>query len=298
MTRHNNSYFLTQGILNLLAKFIGNRRERAVRLLLLVFLLGQLCIFLGNRALCNRKNTKPLASLVALFHRHQYRIEIIRHLRQKDNIRTARNTCMQCQPANLMAHQLYNKYTAMGCRCCMNTINGIRCNIHCTLKTECHIRSVNIIVNSLWQRNNIQTFFAEQIRCLLSPIAAKNHKAVKLQIAISCLHRLNLVKAILTGHPHQLKGLSGRTQNRSTLCQDTGKIIRLHQNIVIIHQTSVALFKTKDLCIRIRVVQCLRNTTHRCIQSLTVAAACQHTYSHHSRHLLCLEYVLFSCYTI
>ena len=73
-------------------------------------------------------------------------------------------------------------------------------------ETECHIRSVNIIVNSLWQRNNIQTFFAEQIRCLLSPIAAKDHKAVKLQIAISCLHRLNLVKAILTRHPHQLKG--------------------------------------------------------------------------------------------
>ena len=94
MTRHNNSYFLTQGILNLLAKFIGNRRERAVRLLLLVFLLGQLCIFLGNRALCNRKNTEPLASLVALFHRHQYRVEIVRYLRQKDNIRTARNTCM------------------------------------------------------------------------------------------------------------------------------------------------------------------------------------------------------------
>ena len=180
----------------------------------------------------------------------------------------------------------------------MNAVYGIRRNIYCTLKTECHICSVNIIVNGLWQRNNIQTFFTQQIRCLLSTIAAKNHKAVKLQIAISCLHRLNLVKAILTRHPHQLKGLSGRTQNRSALCQDTGKIIRFHQNIIIIHQASVALFKAKNLCIRICVVQCLRNASHCCIQSLTVAAACQHTYSHHSRHLLCLEYVLFSCYTI
>ena len=37
----------------------------------------------------------------------------------------------------------------------MNTIYGIGSNIYCTLKSKCQICPPNVIINSLWKRNNI-----------------------------------------------------------------------------------------------------------------------------------------------
>ena len=91
----------------------------------------------------------------------------------------------------------------------MNAVNGLRCNVNGTLKTESNIRSVNIIINGLRKMDDIQPFLPKQIGSLLGSVAAQNHQTVKIQLVVGLLHSLHLIQAVLIRHTHQLKGLTG-----------------------------------------------------------------------------------------
>ena len=67
---------------------------------------------------------------------------IVWNFRNKNNIRTACNTCMKSQTSHFMSHNFHNKHASMRGCCRMNTINGICRNIYCTLETKGHICSV------------------------------------------------------------------------------------------------------------------------------------------------------------
>ena len=67
---------------------------------------------------------------------------------------------MQGKASYLVSHNFYDKYTAMGCCCCMNAVDSVCCNIYCTLEPECHICTPDIIVDGLRQMDDIQTFFS------------------------------------------------------------------------------------------------------------------------------------------
>ena len=97
-------------------------------------------------------------------------INIIRNLWEQNNVGTACHSCIQGKPSYFVSHHLYNKYTVVGSSRCMDAIDSLCRYINCTLKTECHICSVNIIVNGLWKMNNIESFLAKQIGCLLCTV--------------------------------------------------------------------------------------------------------------------------------
>ena len=126
----------------------------------------------------------------------------------------------------------------------MNAVDCIRCDIDGTLKTKGHIRSINIIVNGLREMNDIQPLFPKQVCRLLCSVTAQDDQTVQIQLVVSLLHGLDLVQSVLIRNTHQLKRLAAGTQNRSTLCQDTGEIGRCKQPVIAIDQALISVLKS------------------------------------------------------
>ena len=162
MSRNCNAYLRTKLLGNLVCNFIGYGRIllRAVFQLFLVIFLGKKGILFGNGAFCHCKNGETLASFRSLLDSCNYLLNVVWDFRNQDNICSAGNSCVQSKASYLVSHNFYDKYTAMGCCCCMNAVDSVCCNIYCTLEPECHICTPDIIVDGLRQMDDIQTFFS------------------------------------------------------------------------------------------------------------------------------------------
>ena len=170
----------------------------------------------------------------------------------------------------------------------MDAVDHVRRDINRALESERHIRSPQIIVDRLGQRHHIQPLFAQQVCRLVSPVSTQDHQTVKLQFVIILFHGLHLIQAILIRLSHQLKRRSGTSQDRSSLCQDTGKISAREHSEIAVDQSFITVQKSVDLYFLRSVHHCFHNATHSGIQSLTIAAAGQHTDSFHHCSLLYL----------
>ena len=137
----------------------------------------------------------------------------------------------------------------MGSGCGMDTVNGIGRNLHCTVKSEGHIRSPEIIINGFGQGNHVKALLAEEIGCFLASVSAENDQTAEFQLSIGMLHRFYLIQTILIRHTHLLKRLAGSSQDRSALSENTGKIGWLHNMVICIHQPLITVLKTNDLYI-------------------------------------------------
>ena len=120
-----------------------------------------------------------------------------------------------------MSHDLYDKDAVVRSSRRMDTVDRIGRNIHCTVKSKCHVSSVNIIVDRLRQVDDIQPFLTQQIGRLLRAVSAKNDQTVQSELVIVLLHRLDLIQPPLIRFAHELERLSGGTENCTTLCENT-----------------------------------------------------------------------------
>ena len=142
-------------LLNLVCQFIGNGRIFVVFHFFFIFLLGKLCILFGDSTLGYRDDGKTAAFFVPVFDLLDHLIDIIRNLGNQNDIRTAGHACIQGKPSYLMSHHFHDKYSAVGSSCSMDAVDGICSNIHCTVETECHIRSPDIIINGLRKMDDV-----------------------------------------------------------------------------------------------------------------------------------------------
>ena len=170
MTRNRHTGFRTGTVTNHLGNAIGYGRIAFLLLFFLQFLLAKLGIFLGDGTLCHCKNGESLAGLMAGFDGFYNLVVIVRNLRKQNNIRTGCNTGVQGQPANLVSHNFYDEDTVVGSCCSMDTINGFTGNIHCTVESEGHICSIDIIINGLRKMDDIQSLFPKEVRCFLGAV--------------------------------------------------------------------------------------------------------------------------------
>src|SRR5699024_1194024 len=240
-----------------------------------IFLLGELRVFLGDGALCYRKDGKTLAGLISLLNGLGYLLDIVGNLGDQDNVRYTCQSRMESKASHLMAHDLHDKYTTVGgCRG-MDTVNGVRRDIHRALETERHIRTVDIIVNGLGKMNDVQSLFSQKIGGLLGSVSSQDHKAVEAELIICLLHGLHLVQTLLIRHAHELKGLAGGSENGSALCQDTGEIPGGEHTVFPVDQTLVSIVESIDFQLVQRVGKTLDHTAHCRVQRLAVAAACK-----------------------
>ena len=174
-----------------------------------LFFFAHGCHFLGNGSLCYGKHGEAFALLGTLVDCFNHLINIIRNLRNQNDICTTCNTGIQTKLSNLMPHNFNNEHTVMGrCRG-VNTVNCLCSNIHRTVKSKGHIRSIYIVVNGLRKMNDIQSFLTKQVCCFLCTVATENHQTVQTQLVVILLHGLYLVQSVLIRYTHQLKWLSG-----------------------------------------------------------------------------------------
>ena len=160
---------------------------------------------------------------------------------------------MESQTSDFVSHDLNDKYTAVRCCCCMNTVDCIRSNIYRTLETKCHICSINIIIDRFWQMNDIQTFFSQKIGCLLRSVSTKNNQTVQTQFVIGLLHGFNLIQSFFIRHAHQFERLTGCTKYRTTAGQNSGKIFCCEHMIFSIDQSFISVIKS----INFQVFHCI-----------------------------------------
>ena len=174
-----------------------------------------------------------------------------------------------------MSHDLNDKYSSVGCGCCMDAVNGIGCDLQRTLETKGHVCSPDIIINSLRKMDDIQAFLTEKIGCFLCSVSTENHKTVKAEFIVSLLHCLNLIQSLLIRNPHQFERLSGCSENGSALSQDSGKILGCEHTVFPVDQSLISIIKAINLKILNAVAQSLYNASHGRVQCLTVTTACQ-----------------------
>ena len=257
-------------------QLIGYGRIRIIRHFCLVFFLGQLCILFGDRPLRHCQDRKALLRAVPLLNGCTHLVDVIRDLRNQHDIRSACDARMECQPSYLMSHDLNDEYPVVGCCCGMDAVDALRRNVHGALKAKRHICSPDIIVDRLGKMNDIQTLLAQKIRRFLGSVAAQNDQAVQIQLLIGLLHGLHLVQAVLVRRPHILKRLSGASQDRPSLGQDTCKISAGHVPVFIIDQSLISFLDPVDLHVSAQfVIKPLCHSSHGRIQCLAVATARQ-----------------------
>ena len=75
-----------------------------------------------------------------------------------------------------MTHNLYNENPAMGCRGCMNAVNGISCYIDGTLESEGHIGSPEVIIDCLRKGYHVQPLLPQEIGRFLASVSAQHHQ--------------------------------------------------------------------------------------------------------------------------
>ena len=221
MARHSHTHVYAQALRDLRRQLIGYRRISVVLHEFLQILLAHLRPLLGNRALGHRQDRKALLILVPLLDGAADALDIIRNLRDQNDIRSARDSCVKRKLPYLMSHNFNDKYTSVGRRRGMNAVDALGRDIHRALEAEGHVRSPDIIVNRLRHMEDVQTFFPQKVRRLLGSVSAQDHQAVQTQLVVGLLHGLHLVQPLLVRHPHHLERLTGASQNRAALCQDS-----------------------------------------------------------------------------
>ena len=90
----------------------------------------------------------------------------------------------------------------------MDAVDDVSGDIHSGVETEGHVGAVDIVVNGLWQMNDIKSLFPEKIGCLLCAVSAQDNEAVKTKLLVCVFHGCDLVKSVLIRHSHKLKRLS------------------------------------------------------------------------------------------
>ena len=160
-----------------------------------------------------------------------------------------------------------------GCRG-VNTVDGIRCNVHGALETKGHVRPPQVIVNGLGKGDDVQSLRPQKISRLMRPVSAKDHDAVQAQLVIVLLHGIHLVDAVLIRILNGLKRRPGAAKDRASLCQNTGKVAAVQHTEISVDEPLVTVYEPIDFHLLLAVYKAFHNASHGSVERLAVTAAC------------------------
>ena len=283
MAGHGDADLQAASLAQLLSDLVGDGGGLAVGQLLLVLLLGQGRVLLGDGALRHRQDGEAAAAVVALLDLFGQLIHVVGDLGDQDDIRAASNARVQRQPAHLMAHDLHNEDPAMGGGGGVDAVDGLGGHVHRALETEGHIGAPQVVVDGLGEGDDVEPLLAQEVGGLMGAVAAKDDQAVQLELVVGLLHGGNLVHAVGAGDLDGLEGGAAGTQEGTALGEDAGKVRVRQQAETAIDQALVAVQETVDLCRFVRVKQRLGDAPHGRVQGLAVPAAGQHADSFHGK---------------
>ncbi len=237
-------------LLDFLGKTVGDAAEALFGALGGALLFLHLGFLNGHRAFGDSDDGEGLAVLGALGERIAHLVQIVRDLRQEDDVCAACNAGIQRQPAGLVAHDLDDHDAAVAGGGGMNAVDDVGGDVNCGMEAEGHVRAPDVVVNRLGQTDDIESLFGEQVRGLVRAVAAQTDQTVQLGLFIGLLHRFDLVDLVLADDAHLGEGGAAGTQNGAAQGQDAGEVALLHLAVVAFDQAGIAILNTDDFGVK------------------------------------------------
>ena len=233
--------------LNLLGDVVDDRRARTLGDLLLVLLLGQRRVLLGDSALGDGHDGKAAAGLHAMLDGLDDVIHVVGDFGNQDDVRAARDAGVQRDPANLVAHDLDNKHATVTRRGGVDVVDAFGGDVDGARKAKRHLGAPGVVIDGLGQGDNVEALFAQAVGSLGGAVAAQHKQAVELQLVIGVDHRGHLLDAVGLGNVQTLERCAARAQDSAAAGEDAAKIGRRHDAEPAVDKALVAVLKTVDL---------------------------------------------------
>lgn len=192
--------------LNLLGDVVHDRRACALGELLLVLLLGQRRVFLGDGT-GDGHNGKAAAGLHAILDGLDDVIHVVGDLGNQDDVCAARDAGVQRDPANLVAHDLDNEHASMARSGGVDVVDTLGGDVDGACKTKRQLGAPGVVIDGLGQGDNVEALFAQAVGGLGGAVTAQHKQAVELQLVIGVDHRGHLLDAVGFGVSRRLNGV-------------------------------------------------------------------------------------------
>ena len=199
--------------------------------------------------------------------------DVVGYLGNEHYVGAGGDAGVERQPAGVAAHELDHEHAAVRARSGMDVVDDVRGDVDGALEAEGGVRAPDVVVDGLGQGNDIHTGVHEQLRALLSAVAAHDNEAVEVQAVVGVQHRGHEVVALVVHY-----GLSGYVslargaEDGPALNEDAGKVAGVHELVVALDEALVAVVHAVDLDIVDVLEQRLANAADGRVQALTVAA--------------------------
>ena len=280
---HNGAGLDADHRLQLLGDARGNAAEARLRagLRALLFLHVGLCA--GHCALGHGEDGEVLAAARAGFDRRGDLFDVIGDFGHQQDVRPARDTGVERQPAGLVAHNLDDHAAPVAGGGGMDAVDDVRGDVHGRMEAERHIGHPDVVVDRLGQADDVEPFLAEQVGGLVRAVAAQAYEAVELHALVVFLHGLDLVDVVLADDAHVAVGRALGAQDRAAQRQNAGKLLAAHGAVVALNQAAVAILNADDLGVE-HGIRGARNAANGGVEARAIAAAGQDADS--SLHLM------------
>ena len=290
MARHTDAGFGASEFLHLLGDAVGRGRIAFFGALGGPFLAFHLGLFYRERSLRHSQDGEVFACLGAALHSVCHLFDIIRMLRDQDDIGAACNAGVQRKPACLVAHDLDAHHPAVAAGSRMDAVNNIGCDIDGCMETEGDIGAINIVVDRLGKANDVEPFLAEQVCGFVGTVTAQAEQAIELSFLISLFHCGDFVHLVIPHNPHEFERGALGAQDCTAHGQNAGKFRLLHFAIVPMNQAVIAIHDPYNLhFVAHPVIERFGHTADCGVEAGAVPARCQNTDAHfHSVSLLFL----------
>ena len=175
-------------------------------------------------------------------------------------------------PTRVTSHDLDNEYTVVTLRRSVQSIDGVSCNRHGGVKTECVVGGAQIVVDGLWYAHDRKANRSELCCHAERVLTSDDNKTFHTQ-AIYCVENpaFTVVISIRIG--------SAGPQDRASPREDAtdGGDIKRHR--VPFHGSSPSVTKSDEL-VTVDLDALAYDSSDNCVQTRAVAAASKHSYAH------------------
>ena len=176
--------------------------------------------------------------------------DIVGELGQQDHVSTPGDARVQREPAGFVAHQLNDHHAAVAVRRGMDAVDHIGGDLHRRMEAESEIRTRDVVINGLWQADDIEPFLRQKRCRLVRAVAAQRDQAVQLHLLVVALHFIDFVKALAVGAAHLAERGAAGPQDGAAARQNIGKLAFLHQAVIALDQAAVPVAYADDLRVK------------------------------------------------
>lgn len=105
-------------------------------------------------------------------------VDVETNLRDQDDVRSARDPCVERDPSRVASHELDNHDTMVTRGCRVNAIERFCCDMDSGLESECDVCAVEIVVDGLWDPDAVESLVGDLFRDGHGAIASDDDQCI------------------------------------------------------------------------------------------------------------------------